>query len=771
MKSKAAFTTAILLALTLVIPSSAQAGPVITLRQPVPPVARFIAGAQNPVSIGASSTGSAITSAEFQVLFNDPAGTFPAMRIGPQRAITPGLAKTGDAVIDSTAVPAGLPSGSVVSLVLFGTVSSVNSTIGEWKIGTPPVAVYERQDGSTSVQGAPVVGSEVRVSAMRTLAAGPVIAETITSLGAGSLPAPAPTVERSFLFNGTIQSVQTASQTAGIKLGGATWTVGGVPFRIDDANFPANIDSGIGLGGGLNPLVTVQFTTQLPATVDANMALEVFSPQISIPVSGVIHPAPVINTEPAPVNLPTGSWKQLVIEGVVSAANPNGEWAIGNPPLFVYQSTNTTVRGAPAVGTEVRVIATRTLAPGPVVAREITALSTTPRIPGKATVSAAYFFNGIVETTDAAVWTIGGAKFVVNDPNEPAVLQSGLNAGSAATVEYRFVGPPGPDTSLWVPMQLNPASNSWNAVITPPAGPDRTGFLFLRATDAQQVVAAMVVPASLSVPPPEDADGGGGGGGGGGPVAPPIITVALTGVATTAALNIDPSGKALSEAKLTTIDGKATLTVAQGTVLQTKDGTPLMSLTAAPLAGTPPAAPPDHSVIVAQDFGPDGATFNPALTVSMTYDPANLPAGINENKLSLAYWDGTGWTKLDSVVDTAARTVTAQVSHFTVVGILAELPAPPPVQAVIPVTAPTPTPITEPAAAPAHEHPVPAPEPAPAALPVPTPEPATTVPPAPAPEGTPTSNRNSIVAIEFTGAVIVLIGLVILYRRKRVNQR
>lgn len=513
MKRGLSLVAAVFLVLTLVLPATALAqapsAPQVSLVQPALPTAQFGSGAANVIAVDATSPGSSIVSVEYQTFFNDPADTFIAREIFAQRAISPvPVPKAGaGARVDNTAVPAGLPPTSVVSMVVLGTVTAVNAATGEWQIGTPPVFVYESQ--ATSLLGTPAVGAAVRVEATRTLAPGPIVAEVIIQRPGGALPAAPPTVDMSFLFNGTIGSVRPVVKSAGIKLGGTTWTIGGVPFRTDDANFPGVIDSGIGLGAGLNPAVTVQFTTPLPAGATSNVAYEIFA-QVPNVIPPTLHPNPVFNTEPSPLNLPAGSWKQFTIAGVVSAVSPNGEWRIGNsePLVLVYEHAATTFSGArrPVAGDEVLVVANRTLAPGPLVADAIAFRAAGPLPPAPATATSAFLFNGTVQGTvqanGATTWSIGGVNFVVNEANLPAVIAPGVAAGSAVTVEFNFVGPPPPDAALWAPLPLNATTNLRSALLTPPeVNADRTGYLFLRATNAQQQVTTALVSASLLARP------------------------------------------------------------------------------------------------------------------------------------------------------------------------------------------------------------------------------------------------------------------------------
>ncbi len=88
----------------------------------------------------------------------------------------------------------------------------------------------------------------------------------------------------------------------------------------------------------------------------------------------------------------------------------------------------------------------------------------------------------------------------------------------------------------------------------------------------------------------------------------------------------------------------------------------------------PPPPPADTAVIgLVYDLGPDGATFEPPITLTIRYDPARIPEGIAQENLVIGMWDKkTGkWVELDSKVDPASRTISAKVSHFAAFTVLA----------------------------------------------------------------------------------------------------
>ncbi len=115
------------------------------------------------------------------------------------------------------------------------------------------------------------------------------------------------------------------------------------------------------------------------------------------------------------------------------------------------------------------------------------------------------------------------------------------------------------------------------------------------------------------------------------------------------------------------------LAIEGGTTVLTEQGDPLEAVEVVEVPETGWPQPPAGEVIVAAfDFGPDGATFSPAMTITLEYDPAQIPEGVAEEDLVVAvYNSGTGeWEYLPVTVDTENNTVTADVRHFTVFSIL-----------------------------------------------------------------------------------------------------
>ncbi len=175
---------------------------------------------------------------------------------------------------------------------------------------------------------------------------------------------------------------------------------------------------------------------------------------------------------------------------------------------------------------------------------------------------------------------------------------------------------------------------------------------------------------SVTIAPPPPPGGVG--------VPPTYVEMTLFGIETK--FRISDEGKILKTIEATSADGMLTIIIPKGTIALDKEGDPLDSLEAA-VDESPPDPPEDaHIIGLAYDFGPDGATFDPAITLEYTYDPAEIPEGVAEEDLVLAYYDEAAdkWVEVDCVVDTENNIITASVEHFTSFAIIGAVPPPPP---------------------------------------------------------------------------------------------
>ena len=109
-------------------------------------------------------------------------------------------------------------------------------------------------------------------------------------------------------------------------------------------------------------------------------------------------------------------------------------------------------------------------------------------------------------------------------------------------------------------------------------------------------------------------------------------------------------------------DGIIELFVPDGTVSLDKQGNPITSLELS--IDTNPPVLPDGSIIgQIYDLHPDGATFDPPITLTWSYQPSHVPEGIDEMDLYVAYYsDDTGeWIALESNIDPLEDIITVPI--------------------------------------------------------------------------------------------------------------
>jgi hypothetical protein len=137
---------------------------------------------------------------------------------------------------------------------------------------------------------------------------------------------------------------------------------------------------------------------------------------------------------------------------------------------------------------------------------------------------------------------------------------------------------------------------------------------------------------------------------------------------------ISSEGVMLETITLFCADGNATAEIPAGTKALDAEDNPLAEISCEP-PDRPAPVPPDRNMIAVYGFGPDGATFDPPITVTMSYDPATIPAGVAEEDLVLAYYDAaTGtWVEFTGiVVDPVNHIISGETSHFTQFAVLAK---------------------------------------------------------------------------------------------------
>lgn len=128
--------------------------------------------------------------------------------------------------------------------------------------------------------------------------------------------------------------------------------------------------------------------------------------------------------------------------------------------------------------------------------------------------------------------------------------------------------------------------------------------------------------------------------------------------------------------QFTSDDEVLSIVIPEGTIVLDEEDELLSSLELV-VDETPPVPPPEANIVgLPYNLGPPGATFNQLITITLSYDPADIPPRVAEEDLILAYYDEDAgeWVELSSVVDTANNTITALVDHFTTFAIIAPIP-------------------------------------------------------------------------------------------------
>jgi len=150
--------------------------------------------------------------------------------------------------------------------------------------------------------------------------------------------------------------------------------------------------------------------------------------------------------------------------------------------------------------------------------------------------------------------------------------------------------------------------------------------------------------------------------------------------------DISDEGEILETIEAISEAGDLTIVIEEGTIALDEDGDPLESLEI-DVDPSPPDPPEDAYIIgLAYNFGPEGATFDPGITMTFTLDLDDLPDGVDPADLVLAYWDGDEWVELDSEVIIKNSTITViadDVEHFTTFAIIGAV-TPPEEEEVVP---------------------------------------------------------------------------------------
>jgi len=141
--------------------------------------------------------------------------------------------------------------------------------------------------------------------------------------------------------------------------------------------------------------------------------------------------------------------------------------------------------------------------------------------------------------------------------------------------------------------------------------------------------------------------------------------------------SIDSDGIVGEDFTVTSRDGCVTISLYQGTQALDAEGDRLSYIDVMPVEPLP-EPPEGHFVLAAFEFKPDGATFVQAMGATLCFDPADIPEGMSPDNIVIAVLDAeTGeWSFIGGTVDTDNNTITFDIDHFSVYGVLAAPAAP-----------------------------------------------------------------------------------------------
>ena len=116
--------------------------------------------------------------------------------------------------------------------------------------------------------------------------------------------------------------------------------------------------------------------------------------------------------------------------------------------------------------------------------------------------------------------------------------------------------------------------------------------------------------------------------------------------------NFDPNGE---PGLYTSADGLASVNIPEGALSESTE-----------ITVDPAAEAPEGYFDQAFHFGPDGTSFTKAVTITIQYDPSDLPSEAQESELVLGTYEDGEWKLLEgSTADTKNHTVSGQTLHFS----------------------------------------------------------------------------------------------------------
>jgi hypothetical protein len=148
--------------------------------------------------------------------------------------------------------------------------------------------------------------------------------------------------------------------------------------------------------------------------------------------------------------------------------------------------------------------------------------------------------------------------------------------------------------------------------------------------------------------------------------------------------SIDKQGVLQKDVNVLLNDGTISINILKGTKILDSNGKPLAEISVAPI--NKPADPPaGYHIITAFDFNPNGAKFDPGITITLAFDSSEVASG---ETVVIAFYNEafSAWEFIKGTVN-SDNTVTFTITHFSVYAVMAG-------QSSMPAPTPTLTPIT-----------------------------------------------------------------------------
>ena len=125
---------------------------------------------------------------------------------------------------------------------------------------------------------------------------------------------------------------------------------------------------------------------------------------------------------------------------------------------------------------------------------------------------------------------------------------------------------------------------------------------------------------------------------------------------------VNNQGVLQQSASAASLDGVVNIYIPADATLVDSAGNPLTNISVTPIA--PPADPPaDYQILKTFEFTPNGATFDPGITITISFDPATVPAG---KTVVIAFYNAAtaNWEFIPGTIN-SDNTATFTVTHFS----------------------------------------------------------------------------------------------------------